>query len=409
MSRILAIASGLALLLLAACATTPAPPRAAAERPLTILVSIDAFRADYLDRGVTPNLSRLAAEGAHGAMRPSFPSKTFPNHYAIVTGLRPDRNGIVANNMTDPAIPGVVFSMSNEAAVVDARWWNEAEPIWVTAERAGKVTGTEFWPGSEAAIQGVRPHYFTHFNMATPSNDRVDQVLAWLDKPPAERPRFETLYFDIVDAAGHAYGPDSKEVNQAAATVDAAIGRLVDGLKARGIVANIVVVADHGMAAVSASRRVFIDDYVPKGAYHTLDMGPIGTIYPEPGREAEVKAALVGSHPHLECWERGRLPERLHYGHNPRTAPIFCLPQTGWVLTTHDAHARNPEGGEHGYDNASPEMAAVFVAAGPAFRHGVTLPTFDNVDVYPLLAKLVGVAPRPNDGKLTDLAPALAR
>ncbi|HET6970718.1 MAG TPA: ectonucleotide pyrophosphatase/phosphodiesterase [Phenylobacterium sp.] len=406
MKRLLAVALAL---LLSACATVgPPSPRTAAERPLTILVSIDAFRADYLDRGVTPNLSALAADGARAAMRPSFPSKTFPNHYAIVTGLRPDRNGIVANNMTDPAIPGVVFAMSNAAAVVDARWWNEAEPIWVTAERAGIVTATEFWPGSEAPIRGVRPHYFTHFDMATPSNDRVDQVLAWLDKPPAERPRFETLYFDIVDEAGHTYGPDSRQVNDAAAIVDAAIGRLVAGLKARGLTANIVVVADHGMAAVSASRRVFIDDLVPTRAYHALDMGPIGTIYPEPGHEAEVKAALVGTHPHLQCWERGHLPERLHYGHNPRTAPIFCLPETGWVLTTHGFHARNPEGGEHGYDNASPEMAAVFVAHGPAFRRGVTLPAFDNVDVYPLLAKLVGVAPRPSDGKLADLAPALA-
>jgi predicted AlkP superfamily pyrophosphatase or phosphodiesterase len=394
-----------ALLFLAALV---APAAAAPARPVTILISIDAFRADYLDRGVTPNLLALATDGARAAMRPSFPSKTFPNHYALVTGLRPDRNGIVANNMVDDTIPGVKFSMGNAAAVTDGRWWGEAEPIWVTAERAGIVTGTMFWPGSEAEIRGVRPHYTAHFDLAMPSDARVDKLLSWFDAPPAERPRLATLYFNIVDDAGHHFGPDSPQVNAAAATVDAAIGRLEAGLKARGIVANLIVVADHGMAATSEDRRVFIDDLVGKDAYHALDLGPIGTIYPNPGHEAEVAKALVGAHPHLDCWLRADIPARFHYGHNPRVAPIFCLPQTGWELTTHDAHPKDPNLGDHGYDNASPEMAAVFVATGPAFRHGVKLPSFDNVDVYPLLARLVGVKPQPNDGRLADLTPALA-
>ena len=398
----------LAALLCLAALGAPAAAKPPQPRPVTILISIDAFRADYLDRGVTPNLSALAADGARAAMRPSFPSKTFPNHYALVTGLRPDRNGIVANNMVDDAIPGVRFSMSNAAAVTDGRWWGQAEPIWVTAERAGIVTGTMFWPGSEAEIRGVRPHYMAHFDLALPSDARVDKLLSWFDAPPAERPRLATLYFNIVDDAGHHFGPDSPQVNAAAATVDAAIGRLEAGLKARGIVANLVIVADHGMAATSDDRRVFIDDLVGKDAYQALDMGPIGTIYPNPGHEAEVAKALVGGHPHLDCWLRADIPARFHYGHNPRVAPIFCLPQTGWELTTHDAHAVAPNRGDHGYDNASPEMAALFVASGPAFRHGVKLPSFDNVDVYPLLARLVGVKPQPNDGRLADLTPALA-
>lgn len=405
MNAILRLVFATALALAAPSAAAPARKPA----PITVLVSIDAFRADYLDRGVTPNLSALAAGGARAAMRPSFPSKTFPNHYALVTGLRPDRNGIVANNMTDEAIPGVKFAMNNDAAVKDRRWWDQAEPIWVTAERAGIVTGTMFWPGSEAPIQGVLPHHTAHFDIKMPSEQRVDQLLHWFDGPPADRPRFATIYFDAVDTAGHKFGPDSPGVNEAAATVDAAIGRLQAGLKARGLVANLVIVADHGMAATSDERRVFIDDFVAKDAYASLDLGPIGTIYPKPDREADVAKALVGAHPHLQCWLKKDIPARFHYGHNPRVAPIFCLPETGWVLTTHDYHPKEPVLGEHGYDNRSPEMAAVFVANGPAFRHGVRLPTFDNVDVYPLLARLVGVRPRPNDGTLAGVAPALAK
>jgi predicted AlkP superfamily pyrophosphatase or phosphodiesterase len=314
----------------------------------------------------------------------------------------------VANNIWDAAKPGVTFSMSNRQAVTDGDWWSEAEPIWITAERAGIVTAAVFWPGSEAEINGLRPHYFRTFDMTVPSEARVGEDLALLDKPPAERPRFMTLYFDTVDTAGHKYGPDSAEVNAAAAGVDAQIGRLLDGLKQRGIAANVIVVSDHGMAAVSEDRRIFIDDLLPKDAYRSLDLGPLGTIFPAQGREAEVEKVLTARRPHLQCWPKAKIPKRLHYGKNPRVAPIVCMPQVGWTLTTHDYHPKEgPAKGEHGYDSAASEMRAIFVAAGPAFRSGVRLKTFDNVDVYPLLARLIGVTPRRNDGRLADLRPAL--
>jgi predicted AlkP superfamily pyrophosphatase or phosphodiesterase len=405
-SLLRALAALFATVVLAACATTA--PKPAPQSP-TILISIDGFRPDYLDRGVTPSLSALAAEGVRGDMRPSFPSKTFPNHYTLVTGLRPDRNGIVENTMEDPAIPGVTFKLSNAAAVADARWWDEAEPIWVTAEKAGLRTATEFWPGSEAAIHGVRPSQWQHFDQAVSSAARVDRVLAWLDAPPAGRPRFVTLYFDVVDTAGHYYGPDSAQVNAAAADVDAAIGRLEAGLKARGIDANLVVVADHGMAATSPDRRIFADDLVSMSDVKTLTLGPFWSLNPQPGREAAVEQALLKPQAHMQCWRKADIPARYHYGKNPRVPALFCLAETGWEITTRDYKPRHPEGGDHGYDNFSPEMRAVFVAAGPAFRRHVTLATFDNVDVYPLVAQVIGVKPLPSDGRLADVAGALAR
>lgn len=397
----------LATLVLAACAHAPLP--SAAPRPLTILVSIDGFRADYLDRGVTPVLSGLAAHGARAAMRPSFPSKTFPNHYTLVTGLRPDHHGIVENNMEDPAIPGVVFKMSNAQAVVDRRWWDEGEPLWVTAEKAGIKTATMFWPGSEAPIHGVRPSLFLHFNQAVLAPARADQVLAWLDLSAEARPKFVTLYFDDVDTFGHQFGPDSPEVNAAAGRVDAALGRLVDGLKARGIEANLVVVADHGMAPLSPDRRLIIDDLVPASSIRILSGGAFMTLYPAPGHEQEVERRLVGRHDHLSCWKKGHFPERFHYGKNARVAAIFCLPDTGWTINNRGYKPSWPELGTHGFDPYSPEMAAIFVASGPAFKPGVKLPTFDNVDVYPLLARLIGVKPQPNDGRLGPVTGAQAR
>jgi predicted AlkP superfamily pyrophosphatase or phosphodiesterase len=388
-----------------ALAASPALAATAKPAPLTLLISIDAFRPDYLSRGVTPNLSALAAGGAFAEMRPSFPSKTFPNHYTLVTGRRPDENGIVSNNMRDEAHPGVTFSMGNRAAVTDGTWWDEAQPIWVTAEQAGMVTAPLNWPGSEADYHGQHPHYSVPFDAKSTSIMRVDADLALLDKPTAERPRFMTLYLDAVDTAGHHFGPDSPELNAAATEVDAAIGKLLDGLKTRGITANIVVVSDHGMAAISPDRRVFLDDILADGTYTTTDLGSIGGIYPAAGHEAEVEKAMLAPHDHMQCWRKADIPARFHYGHNPRVAPLFCLPDVGWSLTTHKP--RPMEKGEHGYDNFAPEMRATFIASGPAFRRAVKLKAFDNVDVYPLLARLVGVKPQPNDGSLSDLASAL--
>jgi predicted AlkP superfamily pyrophosphatase or phosphodiesterase len=307
--------------------------------------------------------------------------------------------------MWDAAHAGVTFSMSNRDAVKDGGWWDEAEPLWITAERAGAITAPIFWPGSEATIHGIKPHHAAAFDQAVSSDLRVELDLALLDKPPEVRPAFVTLYFDAVDTAGHKYGPDSAEVNAAAAGVDSAIGRLLEGLKARGVTANVIVVSDHGMAATAPERRVFIDDLLPQDAYKAIDLGSFGSIYPARGHEAEVTRVLTARRAHVQCWEKARVPKRLHYGRNPRVAPIVCMPQTGWLLSTHDYAVGK---GEHGYDNQAPEMRAIFIAAGPAFRAGVRLKTIDNVDIYPLMARLAGVAPRPNDGTIAVFKPALA-
>jgi predicted AlkP superfamily pyrophosphatase or phosphodiesterase len=405
MSRVLRFAAVLAALVLGACATwSPAPPSA---RPLVVLISIDGFRADYLDRGVTPALSKLAAQGVRAAMRPSFPSKTFPNHYAIVTGLRPDRNGIVDNNIYDPRITAEEFTMSKVKVASDPRWWNEALPIWVSAERQGVRTATMFWPGSDVTIRGGWPAHWKLFDMKTPPEARVDQALAWMDEK--ERPRFLTVYFDDVDTAGHDFGPDSPELNAAAARVDGAVARLLEGLKARGIAANVIVVADHGMAATSPDRRIYADDLMDMKAVKTVTMGAFMSLYVQPGRTPDVEAALLKPHAHMQCWRKDRIPARYHYGKNPRVPPYFCLPETGWEITTHAYKPKKPQWGNHGYDPYAPEMAAVFVASGPAFRRGVALASFDNVDVYPLLTRLLGVRGEPGDGRLADLQDALTR
>jgi predicted AlkP superfamily pyrophosphatase or phosphodiesterase len=161
------------------------------------------------------------------------------------------------------------------------------------------------------------------------------------------------------------------------------------------------------MAPVSPERRMVIEDLAPAGSFRVLSGGAFMTLYPTPGREAELERAVLGRRPHLECWRKSEIPARYHYGRNPRVAPIFCLPETGWTITTRDFKPAKPELGAHGFDPYSPEMAAVFIGHGPAFRRGARPRVFDNVDVYPLLARLLGVREAPNDGDLDELGAAL--
>ncbi|MBV8685718.1 MAG: alkaline phosphatase family protein [Alphaproteobacteria bacterium] len=396
-------------LALAACAATPPPSGAGAtaerREPVTILVSIDGFRADYLDRGLTPNLNALAARGARAAMRPSFPTKTFPNHYTLVTGLRPDRHGVVDNNMEDPRKPGVLFKISN-AEAINPFWWDAAEPLWITAERQGIRTGTSLWPGAEAPWGTTRPASWIRYDEHITSRQRVDTVLDWIRRPAANRPRFVTLYLETVDTAGHDFGPEGRETNEAVREVDGEIGYLVAQLQAMRQPANLVVVSDHGMEATAPERVVRIDRLVDAAAIHVVSDGPFMTLAAAPGHEAQVEAKLLGRRDHFQCWRKGELPARFAYGRNPRILPIFCLADHGWLLYARDL--KPPfDLGNHGYDNEDPDMRALFVAAGPGVAKAGTLPLFDNVDVYPFVARLIGVAPRASDGDAATLQPLL--
>jgi predicted AlkP superfamily pyrophosphatase or phosphodiesterase len=405
-TRIIAAALCATFQVCAAASAQPSRPTTviseAPRAPVTILISIDGFRADYRMRGVTPNLDALAASGISAAMRPSFPSKTFPNHWTLVTGLRPDRTGITANSFEDPTRPGQKFTMDDDR---DPFWWNAAEPLWVTAERSGLRSATLFWPGSNvawggtwdtthfpAAVGGVRPSDWWPFDIAVPAEQRVAGVIDWLRRPAATRPRFITVYFDTVDSAGHTYGPDAPETTAAVAKVDANIGALVAGLRELGQPANLVIVADHGMAAISPARTIGMDSVADPKDYRQFDSGPFASFYPVPGHEQALEKALLGHHPHFDCWRKAEIPARFHYGTNPRIPPYFCLPDTGWMLNRTAPKAGGTfDGGTHGYDNASPEMAALFLASGPAIKPLGAIPAFDNVDIAPLVRDLLGL------------------
>jgi len=372
-----------------------------------ILISFDGFRWDYETRAPAPNLRSLAARGIRAQnLIPSFPSKTFPNHYTIVTGLYPGHHGIVANNIHDPAT-GRTFGQGNRKEVGDPMWWG-GEPIWVTAQRHGLTAGAVFWPGSEAPIGGMYPRYWKPFDDSYPPDDRVDEALGWLEVPPAERPRLLTLYFSDVDSAGHAFGPDSIEVQEAVRRVDGYLGRLLKGLDARGLTnaVNVVVVSDHGMAETDSTRVVVVDDYVSAADVDVVDINPTLGLFPKEGKADDVYAALEKAHPRLRVYRREQTPEQWHYRDHPRIPPIVGVADEGWQVvrraTVQAFQAGKISGGRgnHGYDPDVMSMRGIFIAAGPAFRAGDTVDAFRNIHIYNALAMALRVAPARNDGNM---------
>ena len=376
-------------------------------KPTVILISLDGFRSDYVDKYGPPTLKSLARTGVRAKwMIPSFPTKTFPNHYTLVTGLYPEHHGIVENNVYDF---GTVFSMSKLAEVENPRWWL-GEPIWVTAERQGQHTGAYFFPATATPIEGILPEHYRRYNGRVPNDLRVDTLLSWLDVPQKERPTFLTLYFSDTDDAGHEFGPDSEETKYAVWNVDRNIGRLVEGLRKRGIdrQVNVIIVSDHGMAAVDPRNAVFLDDHFNFDlADKILWTNEIVQIFPKAGNLDAIYSKIKNID-HTTCWKKQDIPARLHYNDGPRVAPIVCSSEEGWLTTSHARYKSWNDGqdepfrtrGAHGYDNKYASMRATFIANGPAFKRGYVAEPFANVEVYNVMCKILALKPAANDGDL---------
>ena len=381
---------------------------------MLLLVSLDGFRWDYLDRPGAVRLRELAARGVRAErLIPVFPAKTFPAHYSIVTGLYPEQHGIIANSMWDDRI-GRRFALSEREAIADPRWWG-GEPIWVTAEKQGRRAAAFFWPGSDVEIQGTRPTWYRDYDSRTPNARRVNTVLDWLARPPEVAPQVVTLYFSDVDDAGHARGPDAPETDAAIARVDSLVGALMDGLAERNLAdrVNLMVVSDHGMAATSRDRQILLDQFLDMRRVRVVDWSPVLALIPDPDYLEDVYACLRDAHPHLRVYRKAELPERLRYQTHLRITPIVAIADEGWRITTRGRlRERRPEeldGGDHGYDPELLSMGALFIAAGPAFKQGEVVPPIQAIHLYELMAEILGVRPAPNNGNLDAVRGVLRR
>ncbi|CAK7231750.1 hypothetical protein SCUCBS95973_008021 [Sporothrix curviconia] len=400
--------------------------------PTTLIISLDGFRADFLSRGLTPRLNAFVREGVSPLyMMPSFPSVTFPNHYTLVTGLYPESHGIVGNTFWDPAFKAD-FHYTDPARSLDPKWWG-GEPLWVTAERQGARTAIHMWPGSEAHVLNEEPSYVDKYNGREKLSKKVSRILDFLDQPGLEsaaaddvdgsrvpnlRPQLIAAYVPNVDADGHRYGPNSTEIRGTIAAVDSMLNDIFAGLEARNLthIVNVVVVSDHGMATTDVSRLMQLEDLVDMDKIQHVDGWPLVGLRPKDESELEAVYQSVlnrtADNPNLEVYLRDvDMPARYHFSHNPRIAPLWLVPKTGWNIVQRDEfdvaegmanslvyHPR----GLHGYDHEHPLMRAIFVARGPAFPHAPNskLEAFQNIEVYNMICDSIGIDPKPNNGTL---------
>ena len=401
----------LLLFLLAVCAFAQKPVKDL--KPTVILISIDGFRYDYLELYKPKNLIKLAENGVRAKwMKPSFPTKTFPNHYTIATGLLPENHGIIENNIYDPEFDAV-FALGKRAEVQNSRWW-QGEPIWVTAEKQGQTAGAYFFPGTEAEIEGVRPTFWKTYDGKISNEERVATVLSWFDLPASERPTIFTLYFSDVDDAGHGFSPISKETREAVKSVDKSIGMLLKGLRKRKIdkKVNLIIVSDHGMTPVDQKDVVILDEmFDTEAAEQIFWVGEFTQIFPKEGMEDEIYDSIKAKLPaQAKIYRKSEIPERFRYRKHRRIAPIIVLPQEGWRIMTRERFEKNKADenferlrGSHGYDNELESMRALFIAHGEAFKKGYTAEPFQNTEIYNLMCAILGLEPAENDGNFETI------
>lgn len=363
------------------------------SKPYVVMISVDGLRWDFLDKYPTPNFQRLIRTGTRASrLTPAFPTKTFPNHYTLVTGLRPENHGIVANRFYDP-VRKASYALSDSTAVSDGSWYG-GEPIWVTAEKQGMVSASYFWVGSEAAIKGVRPTMWKRYDGRVPITSRVDSVISWLSLPPERRAHMVTLYMETVDNAAHDHGPDAPEVGIAVLAVDSAIGRLTSAIAALPIRDStyIVIVSDHGMTSYTPQSAELIASLIDTTDVIIADPGPSLMLHVGgyPMRARLFRDSLNRNLQHGRAFLRSEIPERLRFRKNARIGDVVVMMDEHWQIVR-----RRPAkaGGQHGWDNKLESMGATFLIAGPGIAGGRTIPAFDNIQVYSLLTELLGLVP----------------
>lgn len=381
-------------------------PNAAAQqaKPYVVMVSLDGFRYDYSRKYGARHLLAVGKSGASvpEGMIPSYPSVTFPNHYTLVTGLYPEHHGIVANKFYDPQRKEY-YSYSDPASSTDGSWYG-GTPLWVLAEKQGMRSACFFWPGSEAEIDGMRPSYYLKYDDKVPGKQRIEQVIRWLQLPAEQRPHFITLYYANVDHAGHQFGPESPQTAAAVKDVDGMVGMLWAALDHLQLPVDLIVVSDHGMEREQGSW-INLEKYADLSNFITVG----SLLYPNSEAAAEnAYQQLKIKTDQFTVYRRKRVPAEFHYDSNPREGDPVIVPNGPYAIRAHAPTGgtdRPPELGVHGYDPATMKsMRGIFFAVGPDIRPGVTLQPFENVNVYPLIAKILGLDPPKVDGSINVLS-----
>ena len=375
------------------------------------MISFDGFRSDYLDWYDTPNMDRFTSEGVRAkGLIPVFVSKTFPNHYSIATGLYAENHGLIGNHFYDPLLDDD-YSLSDRSKVEDPKFY-EGEPIWVTAEKNNIQTASYFWVGSEAPINNTYPTRWKRYEHDFPFNSRIDSVVNWFSMPKKQRPKLCLLYFHEPDHTGHETGPKSDETAMMVHEIDSLFGTLITKLEQLPIAKNlnILVVSDHGMTEISSERTIDLSNHIESSKMKQEGSGPYSLLYDMDKNEIGNIVDKLNTVPKISAYAKKDIPDRYHFKRHHRIKDILVIADEGWYIKNQAISSASkvgayiPKGGTHGYDNQLKSMHALFIANGPAFKKGITVPPFENVNIYPLICKILNINPNKNiDGNLENI------
>uniref|UniRef100_A0A1I7VFF8 NUC domain-containing protein n=1 Tax=Loa loa TaxID=7209 RepID=A0A1I7VFF8_LOALO len=340
--------------------------------PPLLIISSDGFRDNYLDKNITPTIQRLINYGTHSKyMLPTFPSKTFPNHYTIATGLYPAWHGIIDNRFYDTRFKDFFKKNINQPG------WYLGEPIWETAQKAGLMSAVFFWPGSNAV--GKLPNYWIRYNSSVPLTHRIDTLIKWLNLPDGERPSVLQAYFEEPDYAGHRGGPNSQMVRTALILMDGIINYLINRLSQEGLMGciNFVLLSDHGMQSMDKEKSVVTANYLGPQFNDLFFPGVVARIkvnqtdHSFQNDEDNIVNNIISN---LECrhgnnylaYRKDLVPIRFHYAGSSRIGDIVIKGRPGVCIFQTDEEKESYKLlGDHGYDNRITSMRATFIAVGP--------------------------------------------
>lgn len=369
-----------------------------AQQPYVLLVSFDGFRWDYLNRNITPTFDSIKQVGVNAlSLQPSFPSKTFPNHYTIITGMYPEHHGIISNYFKN-TVTGEIYKLSSKEAVQNAQWY-DGEAFWQTAEKNKIKTASYFWPGSEVNLSYRHPSYFEEYEHERDYSQRIDGVIQWLKLPYNKRPHFITLYFDAADTYGHRHGPNSEKVNETIKKLDGIVSEISGKLKSIGMQdsVNVILVSDHGMTETSTDKAINIEEFISDYSYELEGDGPLVMLQPEVKDKDSIYTILKRNENHYKVYQKNEMPEYYHFNEHPFIYDIIVIADIGWSLIKNSMLEKIKNyrsGGNHGYDNHHADMHGIFVASGPALKNNYTTGSIRNIDIYPLLCKIFGITSR---------------
>jgi predicted AlkP superfamily pyrophosphatase or phosphodiesterase len=380
------------------------------KKPYVILISADGFRYDLADKYQATHLLAFRNQGVNAAyMQPSYPSLTFPNHYSIITGLYPAHHGLVDNSFYDKK-KNAFYTISNKKAVGDSSWYG-GTPLWVLAESQHMLSASFYWVASEAAIQGVRPTYYYVYSDLIPIERRIETVKNWLQLPEDKRPHFITFYLPEVDHQEHLHGPDSKEADTAVHFVDEAIQKLVDQVSVLGLNVNYIFLSDHGMTTVDNKEPIPLPVSIDTNRFIIPSGTSLLHLYAKSKEDIDpTYQALKKEAKDYDVYLAADMPAAWHYSSKEdrfdRIGDIVLVPHLPKVF---NISKRRVSIGEHGFDPTLQDMHASFYAWGPMFNQHQTINGFENIHVYPLIAKILGLQLTEKiDGDLKVLAPILA-